>query len=110
MQYRKHKLNTNSSTEPDIFGLDDVLTWLIWTQYFLKDQGYKIHDHIIYEDNQSAIKLDNNGRVLIVKMTRQINIKYYFITDRITKQEAFVEFCTNLDIIGDYFTKALQRS
>ena len=41
---------------------------------------------------------------------RHINIRYYFITDRIMNQEASVEFCTTLAMIGDYFTKALQGS
>ena len=37
-----------------------------------------------------------------------MNTRYYFITDSITKQEASVEFCPTLDMIRDYFTKALQ--
>ena len=73
-------------------------------------QGYNIHDNIIYQDNQSAIKLDKNVRQSISKRKRNINIRYYFITARITKQEAYAELCTNLDMIGDYFTKALQVS
>ena len=43
-------------------------------------------------------------------MTRHINIRYYFITDRIINQEESVEFCPTFDMIGDYFTKALQGS
>ena len=39
-----------------------------------------------------------------------MNIRYYFITDRIIQQEESVEFCSTLDIIGDYFTKSLQGS
>ena len=41
---------------------------------------------------------------------RHIKIRYYFITDRIMKQKAPVEFCPTFDMIGDYFTKALQGS
>ena len=69
-----------------------------------------IHDNVIYQDNQSAIKLEKNSRRSISKKTRNINIRYYFITDRIVKQEESVEFCPTLDMIGDYFTKALQGS
>ena len=36
VQSSKHKLNTKSSTEANIVGVDDVLTQEIWTQYFLK--------------------------------------------------------------------------
>ena len=69
-----------------------------------------IHNNVIYQDNQSAIRLENNGKRSSSKRTRHINISYYFITDRIMKQEASVEFCPTFDIIGNYFTKALQGS
>ena len=54
--------------------------------------------------------MENSGRRSSIKRTRHINIRYYFITDRITKEDKFVEFFPNLDIIGDYFIKALQES
>ena len=91
----------------ELVGVYKVLTQVIWNQYFLKDQGYKIRENVIYQDNQSAIKLENNGGISSRKWTRHINIRYYFITDRITNQEASVEFCPTLDMIGNYFTKAL---
>ena len=53
----KQKLNTKSSTEAKLVRLDDVLTQVIWTRYFLKEQGSMIHDSVIYQDNQSAIRL-----------------------------------------------------
>ena len=62
VQSIKHKLNTNSSTESELVGVDDVLTQVIWTRYFLKEQGYIIHDNVIYHDNQNAIILEKNGR------------------------------------------------
>ena len=56
------KMNTNSSTQDELVGVDDVLTQVICTRYFLKDQGYEIHDNVIYQNNQSAIKLEKNCR------------------------------------------------
>ena len=69
-----------------------------------------IHDNVIYQDNQSVIKLENNGMRSIRKRTSHINIMYFFITDSIINQEASVENCPTFDMIGDYFTKALQGS
>ena len=69
-----------------------------------------IHDNIIYQDNQSVIRLEKNGKRSNIKRTRHINIRYYFITDRIINQEASVEFCPTFDMIGVYFKKALQGS
>ena len=100
----KNNLNTKISTEAGLVVVDYFLTQVICTWYFLKVQGYKIHDNIIYQDKHSAIKLDNNGRWLSSKNTSHINIRYYFITRRITKQEASLEFFPNMDMIGDYFT------
>ena len=67
-----------------------------------------IHDNIVYQDNQSAIKLEKNGRRSISKRKSHINIRYCFITYRIMNQEASVEFFPTLDRFGDYFTKLLQ--
>ena len=110
MSNPEKKLNTKSSTEEDLVEVGDVLTQVICTQYFRKYQGYKIHENVIYQDNQSAIKLENNGRLSSSKPTIHISIRYYFITDITTKQEASLEFCTTLYMIGDYFMKALQGS
>ena len=62
VKYSKHNMNTKSSTEAELVVVDDVLTQVIWTPYFIKEQVYTIHDNIIYQDNQSAIKLEKNGR------------------------------------------------
>ena len=110
VQSSKQNMNIKSSTEAELVGVDDVLTQVIWTRWFLKKQGYMIHDILIYQDNQSAIRLDKNGRWLISKRTRHINIRYYFITDRIIKQKKSVELFHTFDMFGDYFTKALQVS
>ena len=109
-QSSKQKLHTNISIYVNLVRVYDVLTQLIWNRYFLKNQENKICDNVIYKDNQSAIKLEKNGRGSSRKQTRHINIRYCFITDRITKEKTSVEFCTTLDTIRDNFTKALQGS
>ena len=57
MNSSKQKLNTKISTEAKLVGVDDVLTQVIYTRYFLKDQGHAIQDNFIYQDNQSAIRI-----------------------------------------------------
>ena len=102
------KNNTKSSTESELVGVYDVLTQVIWTRYFLKEQVYDIRDNVIYQDKQSTRKLENNGRQSSIKQKIHINIRYYFITDRIMNQEASMEFCPALDIIRYSFAKSLQ--
>jgi hypothetical protein len=109
-QSSKQKLNTKSSTESEFVGVDDVISQVIWTRYFLEAQNETINDNIVYQDNQSAIKLEKNGTKSSGKRTRHINIRYFFVTDRISADELNVEYCPTLEMLGDYFTKPLQGS
>ena len=106
----RQKLNTRSSTEAELVGVDDVMALVMWTRYFLEAQGYTIGDNIVYQDNQSAMLLEKNGRGSSGKRTRHINIRYFFVADRIASNEMRVEYCPTGDMIGDFFTKALQGS
>ena len=40
-QSSKHKLNTKSSTEAELFGVDDVVSQVVWARYFLEAQATK---------------------------------------------------------------------
>jgi hypothetical protein len=51
--------------------------------------------------------LENNGRASSSKRTRHINIRYFFITDRIAAGEVKIEYCPTGEMIADYFTKPL---
>ena len=57
----KQCINMKSSTETKLIGVDDAMPLVIWTCNFMTMQGYKIHDNVIYQDNQSAILLEKNG-------------------------------------------------
>jgi hypothetical protein len=59
---KRQKLNTKSSTEAELVGVDDVMPQVLWTLYFLKAQGNKIYDNVLYQDNKSSIMIDTNGR------------------------------------------------
>jgi hypothetical protein len=80
----KQKLNTRSSTESEIVGVDDCMPAICWTRYFLEAQGYAVGDNIVLQDNRSAILLKKNGKASSSKRTKHINIRYFFVTDRIS--------------------------
>ena len=86
------------------------MSQVVWTRYFLEAQGYNVKDNIVYQDNQSAMKLAKNGKRSSGKRTWHINIRYFFVTDRIAAKEMNMEYCPTLDMIADYFTKPLQGS
>jgi hypothetical protein len=101
-------LNTKSSTEAELVGADDVLPQMLWTLYFLEAQGYKIDNNILYQDNKSSILLETNGRGSSGKRTRHINVRYFFIKDRVESKEIRIEYCPTGIMVADYFTKPLQ--
>ena len=104
----RQKLNTRSSTEGELVAVHDVMPQILWTRNFLMEQGLKIHDNLLYQDNKSAILLETNGKGSSSKRTRHIDIRYFFIKDRIDKGEVRIEYCNTGNMLGDFFTKPLQ--
>lgn len=104
----RQKLNTKSSTEAELVGAGDLMPQVLWTRYFLQVQGYSVDESVMYQDNKSAILLEQNGKGSSSKRTRHINIRYFFITDRIEAGEVTVEHCPTEKMVADYFTKPLQ--
>jgi hypothetical protein len=78
----RQKLNTKSSTEAELVGLDDALPQALWTNYSMEAQGCGVST-VLNQDNQSTIKLSENGKASSGKGTRHINIRHFFITDGI---------------------------
>jgi len=101
----KQKLNTKSSTEAELVGIDDAMGQVLWTRHFLAAQGEYVPTTTIYQDNKSTILLAENGRSFSSKRTRHLNVRYYFITDQIKKGHVKVAFCPTQDMIADFFTK-----
>ena len=104
----KQELNTKSSTEAEVVGVSDYLPFNIWARMFMEEQRYRLKENILYQDNESAIKLENNGRMSAGQKSRHINIRYFFITDRIKAGEVSVKYCPTEAMLADFFTKPLQ--
>ena len=75
---------------------------------FLEEQGYNIKENIVYQDNKSAILLETNGKASSGKRTRHLNIRYFFITDQISKGKMKIEYCPTDSMTSDTLTKPLQ--
>jgi hypothetical protein len=80
----KQKINTKSSTEAELVGVDDAITFVVWIQLFMGEQMKAfskesalpklIHKTVILQDNTSTIQLEKNGKQSSTKRTRHINI------------------------------------
>jgi hypothetical protein len=65
--------------------------WLLRTRNLLEAQGYDVRENKVYQDNHSTMLLEKNGRGSSSKRTRHINVRYFFVTDRIKSDEMSVE-------------------
>jgi len=104
----KQKINTKSSTETEVVGASDFLPWTVWTKRFLKAQGHEIKSNIYYQDNESAMKIEMNGRKSCGEKSRHIHIRYFFIKDIIQMENIEIRHCKTDKMLADYFTKPLQ--
>eukprot|EP00957_Ditylum_brightwellii_P049892 3782196-Ditylum_brightwellii.AAC.1 len=68
----RQKLNTGSSTEAELVGIDDFLKYIMWGLYFIQAQGFKMKKNILIQDNKSTILTANNGTFSCTKCTKHI--------------------------------------
>ena len=104
----KHKLNTRSSTESEIVGIDDLMPDILWVNNFLEEQGYESKGTILHQDNTSTMAWIQNGRQSVGKRAKHINVRFFFINDRVKRGEISVNNCPTGDMIADFQTKPLQ--
>ena len=69
----KQKLNVNSSTEGELVATHHQMPDIMRTLYFIESQGYTIDRNIIYQDNQSTIRLEVNWHISSGKKTKHIS-------------------------------------
>ena len=104
----RQKLNTVSSTEAELVGIDDALKHIMWGLYFIQAQGYEVTDNILMQDNKSTILMANNGQFSCSKRTKHIKNRYFMIKDKIGKGEVIIQYFPTGDVLADINTKALQ--
>ena len=75
---------------------------------FMKEKGYEMKHNIVYQDNESAIKMEKNGRKSCTRKSRHIDIRYFFTKDRFDKGEIDIRYTPTDMMLADYFTKPLQ--
>jgi hypothetical protein len=92
----KQKINTKSSIEAELVGVDDAMNFVGWIQLFVEQQIKLINttdsvlkkigsDVVIQQDNSTSttIQLENSGQASSTKRTWHINIRYFYVTSKI---------------------------
>jgi hypothetical protein len=58
----------------------------------------------------ATILLAENGKASSGRQTCRINIRYFFVKDRIASGEVRIEHCPTKEMVADFFSKPLQGS
>ena len=54
--------------------------------------------------------MEKNGKASCTKRTKHIEIRYFYITDKVKSGEINIEHCPTKEMVRDYFTKPLAGS
>ena len=79
----------------------------LFLYYFLKSHGYPPLPVTVSQDNQSTIKLIENGRPTS-ELTRHIEIGYFWAKDLVERKLIEMNYCPTEEMTADFFTKPLQ--
>ena len=102
------KSNTKISTETEIYGADHLLNTVLWRNYFLEEQGYTTENNIMYQDNQSCMRLKINRALYSSGRTKHIKARYHYITNKIEDGDIEVNYCPTDEMWVDMLTKPKQ--
>jgi hypothetical protein len=102
----KQSIVTKSSFEAELVALSDMASMVLWVSMFMGSLGYHLDVPIIYQDNQSTIRvatrgLSNNGN------TKHIDIRYCWIKEMLEQDALKIEFKKTDEMIADGCTKPL---
>jgi hypothetical protein len=103
----KQTINTKSSAETELVAVSDGATPVINVQNIILSQGLQCEPAIIDQDNQSTLAMLEKGQAT-GPTSRHINIRYFWLTDRISTGEVEVRYMETEAMTADALTKPLQ--
>ena len=102
----KQKLVTRSTMESEIVAIDDSSSVVMLVENTATIMGIPLGPVIIYEDNQSTITAIKNGTTS-AERTRHIDVKYFWLHDKIKSGKMILRYIKSEENIADYFTKSI---
>jgi hypothetical protein len=70
---------SSSTKKAELVGVNDAMNMVLWCRLFLEAQGFTVIDNILYQDNESAMLLEKNGKMSSSKHTRHLEIGFFFV-------------------------------
>ena len=80
---------------------------LFYVRNLLLEQGHVVGSAKLYQDNQSALASLKTGKPSS-KRSRHINIRYFYLKDKVDTGEFVLEYLVTDGMIADILTKSLQ--
>jgi hypothetical protein len=90
-----------------VVGVDYEVGKILWSKRFKEWQEFHVRMDIVCQDNTSTMQLENRGKASFGKRTGHFDIKMFYVTDLMERDEVMVMYCPADDMIGDYMTKPL---
>lgn len=78
---------------------------MIWLKRLLRDLDEHPFVPVMYEDNQSALKMLENEK--FSNRTKHIDTRFHYARDIKMKQEVSFVYCCTEDMVADLLTKPL---
>ena len=104
----KQRTNGKISTDNETIAMDDFMWAVLSTLYFIEAQCYNMPQNIMFKDNQSNMRLMLNGKRSSTKWTKNMDVKYFFMTNVIKCGDISMEYCPTGDTWANVLTKPLQ--
>jgi len=102
----KQKIVGRSSTETELIALDYPLPQVMAISYILKELGYDVRPIVVYQDNQSTIKMTQKGYDAS-SHTKHILVRYFYIKERVDAGDVIIQYLPTEHMIADLLTKPL---
>ena len=67
-------------------------------------------EKLLFQDNESTIRMEVNGQNSCTGNSRHVDIRFFFVHDRVKSGKINVVYCPTDKMVADFFTKPLQGS
>jgi len=99
----KQILQALSSTEAEIIGVAEAVKYIQWFKSLLAEMNVELHQTILYQDNQSVIKILKNGGTF--KGTKHYRIRIAYCQETIKLCEIDTLYAPTETMKSDFLTK-----
>ena len=114
----KQKVNSTSSTVAEIIGVEDAMNFVMWVKFFIEQEVINLptesvinklgaQPSVLQHDNISSICLEANDKRSGKKRTRHLNIRYFYVIDKVRSSDVVIVYHPTNKLVGDYPTKPL---